>query len=198
MSAKKIVCEYANNEDIIKEYISTVSKQNDIPIIGVMIIALLFGIYGLYTNSDSRMNWLWIGIAAFMGFSEIYSSRRMIAKRQAQRYKKKYGRINPKIKVVLSDKVRYSIDGHQIDFKWRSIVGVSETENLLILSYPSEMVPLRRDRIKNATYEETRAFIRDHIAEDKTKQEKEKADRKAVKKAIRKDQKDKMMKKIKK
>ncbi|MBB5183324.1 hypothetical protein [Catenisphaera adipataccumulans] len=187
MSLKKIECRYTNSEAIIQEYIQTTNKQNDIPIISVMILGILIGIRGMYANPNSATNYVWFGIAALMAFSELFSTKSRIAKRQMNRYQKKYGRINNKVEVTLGDKVYYSIDGHSISYKWRSIIGVNETENLLILSYPSEMIPLKKAGIRNVEIDQVRAFIKDHIAQDKELMEEEKVNRKSVRKQIRKE-----------
>ena len=89
MLTKKITCKYTNSEEIIEQYINTANRQNEIPIIGVMIMGILLGVYGLMTNPGSHMNYIWLGIAALMAFGEMFSSRRMVTKRQINRYKKK-------------------------------------------------------------------------------------------------------------
>ena len=184
MLTKKITCKYTNSEEIIEQYINTANRQNEIPIIGVMIMGILLGVYGLMTNPGSHMNYIWLGIAALMAFGEIFSSRRMVTKRQINRYKKKYGRVNNKIEITLSDKVHYSIDGYRMDYKWHSIVEIKETDDLLILCYPSEMIPLKKEGIKNVTLDDTREFIKDHIAIDQamyTEKKKKKSIYKSIK-----------------
>lgn len=184
MLTKKITCKYTNSEEIIEQYINTANRQNEIPIIGVMIMGILLGVYGLMTNPGSHMNYIWLGIVALMAFGEIFSSRRMVTKRQINRYKKKYGRVNNKIEITLSDKVHYSIDGYRMDYKWHSIVEIKETDDLLILCYPSEMIPLKKEGIKNVTLDDTREFIKDHIAIDKAMY-KEKKKKKSIYKSIK-------------
>jgi hypothetical protein len=150
---KKNEYEYINNEELVRETIQAMHQENVIPVFVLVGITLAMSIH------TKEIIWLITSVLLLLGIG--YSSKPMIIRRRIHMYQRKYGTVQVKIKVKLSDKIEYEVNRDRMAFDYAHIRKVIETDHLIILVHPKELISIHKGSLKDV--EETRKFIQERI-----------------------------------
>ena len=144
--SKRITCKYQLSEPLLGEYVRQLKHSSRIlyGALGiVLVVAGTLGLSGMVAGIFAPPLLLVLGIALFI--SMVLYSDPVMTKRMASRYKSRFGGVDIPVRVSLDSGITYTLNGHELCYRYDSIDTVVETDSLIVINYPTNAVLMAKE-----------------------------------------------------
>ena len=165
--SKRISCRYQLSEETLGEYVRQL-KHSSRPLYATLAALLLATGVGQQLGyvDTIGMPAMWFSLGALLLLRLVLYPDAVMTKRMAYRYRTRFGGVDVPVQVVLGSRIDCTINGVERHFIYDAIDRLTETDNLLVINYPTDAVILRKDGLPEGTsVEEVKELVGRHIAQ---------------------------------